>query len=164
MDYQRSLKLCHRSWKNWDTALIWLESMKNKDIWQDVLLFDCKSNWLMRFMKFCRWHLGACSEDYLPIKRGFEKFFGFVSGGQFYYVHGYNLTNDDEEGNIKCISVVCGQCIWVWPCQINLKKVAKVEPTLCVILLRHWLFSIRIQLIVPSSLMFSHLYATLSSF
>ena len=55
-----------------------------------------------------KWHLGFCHEDYLPLKRGFETFYGFYIGGENYYVHcdgatvgdtgvhGYDFRDQDE--------------------------------------------------------------------
>jgi len=40
-----------------------------------------------------KWHNGAYSEDYLPHRRGFEKFFGFPNGGQNYLK--WNLLRND---------------------------------------------------------------------
>uniref|UniRef100_A0A914XKR1 Sulfatase N-terminal domain-containing protein n=1 Tax=Plectus sambesii TaxID=2011161 RepID=A0A914XKR1_9BILA len=34
-----------------------------------------------------KWHLGYCKHDYLPTKRGFEKFFGYYGGAENYYTH-----------------------------------------------------------------------------
>ena len=36
---------------------------------------------------FCRWHLGFCSEEYLPTRRGFDTFYGFWTGSEHYYHH-----------------------------------------------------------------------------
>jgi arylsulfatase A-like enzyme len=35
-----------------------------------------------------KWHLGACHEGYTPTFRGFDSYFGYLSGGQGYYYHG----------------------------------------------------------------------------
>ncbi len=32
-----------------------------------------------------KWHLGHCSWDHTPIKRGFDSFYGFYNGGTDYY-------------------------------------------------------------------------------
>ena len=34
-----------------------------------------------------KWHLGFCSENYLPTRRGFDTFYGFYLGAQDYYDH-----------------------------------------------------------------------------
>ena len=36
---------------------------------------------------FSRWHLGYCSDKFLPTSRGFDEFYGFLSGGQDHFVH-----------------------------------------------------------------------------
>ena len=55
-----------------------------------------------------KWHLGFCHEDYLPLKRGFETFYGFYIGQETYYSHfhpgkvgdtryyGYDFRDQDE--------------------------------------------------------------------
>ena len=55
-----------------------------------------------------KWHLGLCHEDYLPLKRGFETFYGFYIGAENYYSHfhpgkvgdtrhyGYDFRDQDE--------------------------------------------------------------------
>uniref|UniRef100_A0A914X0G4 Sulfatase N-terminal domain-containing protein n=2 Tax=Plectus sambesii TaxID=2011161 RepID=A0A914X0G4_9BILA len=42
-----------------------------------------------------KWHLGYCKHDYLPTKRGFQKFRGYYGGAEDYYSH---LTDGFEEG------------------------------------------------------------------
>ena len=39
------------------------------------------------YLKYLRWHLGYCHEDYLPTSRGFDTFRGFYTGSQSYYTH-----------------------------------------------------------------------------
>jgi len=34
-----------------------------------------------------KWHLGFCHEAYLPTKRGFDTFYGFYNGDEFYFDH-----------------------------------------------------------------------------
>ena len=55
-----------------------------------------------------KWQLGFCHEDYLPLKRGFETFYGFYIGQESYYSHfhpgkvgdtahyGYDFRDQDE--------------------------------------------------------------------
>lgn len=46
-----------------------------------------------------KWHQGA-SEEYHPNKRGFDHFYGFISGSRSYF---YNPKNDDVPGNEKAM-------------------------------------------------------------
>ncbi len=43
-----------------------------------------------------RWHLGSCSVDYLPNKRGFDTFDGFLLGREDYFTH-YLSANGMKE-------------------------------------------------------------------
>ena len=57
-----------------------------------------------------RWHIGSCSEDYYPHKRGFDSFRGILHSGSDHYTYeqsfggelGYDLHYNgdiDYEGN-----------------------------------------------------------------
>ncbi|GAB6024760.1 Arylsulfatase [Chamberlinius hualienensis] len=41
-----------------------------------------------------KWHIGSCNASYLPTNRGFDTFFGFLGGAEYFYTHGYQLSND----------------------------------------------------------------------
>ncbi|GAB6020590.1 Arylsulfatase [Chamberlinius hualienensis] len=43
-----------------------------------------------------KWHLGACSPEYDPTKRGFDSFFGYNSGGEYYSDHSNPFFNSAE--------------------------------------------------------------------
>lgn len=43
-----------------------------------------------------KWHLGSCNESYTPINRGFDTYLGYLGGGEYYYDHGYLLSNNDS--------------------------------------------------------------------
>lgn len=44
-----------------------------------------------------KWHLGFCSWDYTPTKRGFDSFYGFYLGAQNYFTHERGLTARTED-------------------------------------------------------------------
>jgi len=53
-----------------------------------------------------KWHLGMCREEFWPVNRGFDSFFGFLIGAQTYFTHqrdgGYDFRDQSEvyfEGN-----------------------------------------------------------------
>jgi arylsulfatase A-like enzyme len=46
-----------------------------------------------------KWHMGA-SVPYHPNNRGFDHFYGFISGSRSYF---YNQRSDDQEGNEKAL-------------------------------------------------------------
>ena len=53
-----------------------------------------------------KWHLGHCSWDHTPVKRGFETFYGFFNGALDYYTkmmpggaRGESSTTETKIGN-----------------------------------------------------------------
>ncbi|XP_066984783.1 arylsulfatase B-like [Macrobrachium rosenbergii] len=43
-----------------------------------------------------KWHLGFCSWDYTPTKRGFDTFYGFYNGAEDYYRHTRSIAGNPK--------------------------------------------------------------------
>lgn len=43
-----------------------------------------------------KWHLGFCSWDYTPTKRGFDTFYGYYNGAEDYFTHRRGYVADSE--------------------------------------------------------------------
>ncbi|XP_068240198.1 arylsulfatase B-like isoform X2 [Palaemon carinicauda] len=48
-----------------------------------------------------KWHLGFCSWDYTPLKRGFDTFYGFYTGASDYYTHKRAISNESKKEKPK---------------------------------------------------------------
>merc|ERR1711962_277549 len=44
-----------------------------------------------------KWHLGYCSWDYTPTRRGFDTFLGFYLGSQNYFSHDRDYKNKQKD-------------------------------------------------------------------
>ncbi|KAA0186808.1 hypothetical protein HAZT_HAZT002133 [Hyalella azteca] len=61
-----------------------------------------------------KWHLGFCKEEYTPIKRGFDSFYGFYTGNLDYYEHSQGTKRVDPSGE-KYISCITGDQKFPFP-------------------------------------------------
>ncbi|XP_018021604.1 arylsulfatase B [Hyalella azteca] len=55
-----------------------------------------------------KWHLGFCKEEYTPIKRGFDSFYGFYTGNLDYYEHSQGTKRVDPSGEKSTVRKASG--------------------------------------------------------
>ncbi|XP_064099102.1 arylsulfatase B-like isoform X2 [Macrobrachium nipponense] len=48
-----------------------------------------------------KWHLGFCSWDYTPLKRGFDTFYGYYTGSEDYFTHKRSASSEGKKKKKK---------------------------------------------------------------
>lgn len=60
-------------------------------------------------LMLAQWHLGMSSWRFTPLQRGFETYFGYLGGGEDYWIHGTDTQLDFWNGTAPDFSHTCWQ-------------------------------------------------------
>ncbi|XP_063885361.1 arylsulfatase B-like [Scylla paramamosain] len=62
-----------------------------------------------------KWHLGFCSWDYTPMKRGFDTFYGYYTGAEDYYTHTRDWTIGEMDDDTTATWQECNNLYCDYP-------------------------------------------------